>query len=47
MEKPAKKYYTPRECLAMEAVAETKSEYLKGEIFVFAGASINHETRRE
>jgi len=43
MEKSAKKYYTPQEYLAMEAVAETKSEYLRGEIFAFAGASINHD----
>ena len=43
MEKPAKKYYTPQEYLDMETVAEAKSEYLKGEIFAFAGASINHD----
>lgn len=43
MEKPAKKYYTPQEYLAMEAVAEAKSEYLRGEIYAFAGASINHD----
>ncbi len=37
-----KPFYTPDEYLAMERIAEAKSEYYKGEIFAFAGASINH-----
>ena len=42
MQKPAKKYLTPDEYLELEQAAEFKSEYYQGEIFAFAGASINH-----
>ena len=42
MQKPAKKYYTPEEYLALEEVAEFKSEYYQGEIFTMAGASSIH-----
>lgn len=34
--------YTPAEYLALERVAETKSEYFDGEIFAMAGASREH-----
>lgn len=34
--------YTPAEYLALERAAETKSEYLDGEIFAMAGASRRH-----
>ncbi len=34
--------YTPAEYLAQERAAETKSEYLDGEIFAMAGASRRH-----
>lgn len=34
--------YTPAEYLALERAAETKSEYLDGEIFAMAGASRQH-----
>lgn len=37
-----KKYYTPEEYLALEEVAEYKSEYFRGEIFAMAGGSVNH-----
>ena len=42
MQKPATRYYTPEEYLALEETAEYKSEYYRGEIFAMAGASINH-----
>lgn len=42
MEKPAPKYYTPEEYLAMEENADFKSEYFQGEIFAMAGATANH-----
>lgn len=35
-------YYTPEEYLRLEDVAETKSEYLDGEIIVMSGASMSH-----
>lgn len=35
-------YITPEAYLAMERVAETKSEYFNGEMFAMAGASENH-----
>jgi len=44
MEKPAKKYYTPEEYLAVEEAAEFRSEYYKGEIFAMSGATVNHNT---
>lgn len=34
--------YTPAEYLALERAAETKSEYLDGQIFAMAGASRRH-----
>lgn len=37
-----KKYYTQEEYLALEEIAEYKSEYLRGEIFAMAGGSFNH-----
>jgi Uma2 family endonuclease len=37
-----KKLFTPEEYLAMEREAEYKSEYLDGEIFAMAGASLRH-----
>lgn len=42
MEKPAPKYYTPEEYLAMEETADFKSEYYQGEIFAMVGATANH-----
>lgn len=33
---------TPQEYLALEREAEYKSEYFKGEVFAFAGASLQH-----
>ncbi len=42
MQKPALKYITPEEYLAMEEAAEFKSEYYQGEIFAMAGGSNNH-----
>ena len=35
-------YLTPEEYLALERQAETKSEYLRGEVFSMAGASFAH-----
>jgi len=37
-----KHYITPEEYLAKERLADYKSEYYKGEIFAFAGASREH-----
>ncbi len=39
-----KPYITPEEYLAKERVADYKSEYYNGEIFAFAGASLEHNT---
>jgi len=39
-----KPYISPEEYLAKERVADYKSEYYKGEIFAFAGASREHNT---
>jgi len=39
-----KSYITPEEYLARERAAEYKSEYYNGEIFAFAGASLEHNT---
>ncbi len=36
------RYYTPEEYLALEEVAETKSEYLDGEIVAMTGGTANH-----
>jgi Uma2 family endonuclease len=35
-------YYSPEEYLALEEVAEFRSEYFRGEIFAMAGATANH-----
>ncbi|MCI0391239.1 MAG: Uma2 family endonuclease [Acidobacteria bacterium] len=35
-------YYTPEEYLAFERAAETKHEYLDGQIFAMAGGSPLH-----
>jgi Uma2 family endonuclease len=37
-----KKFFTPEEYLALEREADYKSEYLDGEIFAMAGASLTH-----
>ncbi len=42
MQKPALKYITPQEYLAMEETAEERHEFYQGEIFAMAGASIAH-----
>lgn len=39
-----KKLFTPEEYLAMEEVADYKSEYFQGEIFAMSGGSANHST---
>lgn len=36
-------YYTPEEYLALEEVAEYKSQYFNGEIFAMAGSTANHD----
>ncbi|KJH70559.1 Uma2 family endonuclease [Aliterella atlantica] len=36
------RYYTPAEYLELEEKAESKSEYIDGQIFPMAGGSINH-----
>src|SRR5713226_3456762 len=38
----AKKNFTPEEYLAMEQVAEYKSEYYNGEIFAMSGGTADH-----
>lgn len=38
----AKKLYTPAEYIAREREVETRSEYIAGEIFAMAGASVFH-----
>lgn len=42
MLRPIKKTFTPAEYLAMETVAEYKSEYYNGEIFALAGGTPDH-----
>ncbi len=42
MTQALKKYYTPEEYLALEEIADYKSEYFDGEIFAMTGASRNH-----
>ncbi|MCK6630505.1 MAG: Uma2 family endonuclease [Anaerolineae bacterium] len=36
------KFYSPEEYLALEEMAEYRSEYYRGEIFAMAGGSANH-----
>ncbi|MFN8454509.1 MAG: Uma2 family endonuclease [Anaerolineae bacterium] len=36
------KYYSPEEYLALEELAEYRSEYYRGEIFAMSGGSVNH-----
>ncbi len=36
------KYYSPEEYLALEELADYRSEYYRGEIFAMAGGSANH-----
>jgi Uma2 family endonuclease len=40
----ARSYLTPEEYLALERQAQTKSEYLRGEVYAMAGASRQHVT---
>lgn len=42
MSRQVKPYVTPEEYLAFERKAETKNEYVNGEIFAMAGASRKH-----
>lgn len=42
MHQSAKRYLSVQEYLALEDVAEYKSEYYQGEIFAMAGNSLNH-----
>jgi Uma2 family endonuclease len=42
MSSQPKTLLTPQEYLALEREAEYKSEYYKGEVFAFAGASLRH-----
>ena len=39
---PAKKFVTPEEYLEVEELAERKSEYLNGEMFLMAGTTSSH-----
>ncbi|BCX02566.1 MAG: hypothetical protein KatS3mg053_0504 [Candidatus Roseilinea sp.] len=40
----AHKWFTPEEYLAQEEVAQTKSEFFRGEIFAMAGGTPDHNT---
>ena len=40
---PSRAFATPKEYLALEAVADLKSEYISGEISAMSGASRRHE----
>jgi len=42
MQRPALKYLTPEEYLAMEEISEIRHEYYQGEIFAMAGATNDH-----
>lgn len=42
MLQPEQKSYTPEEYLALEEVADYRSEYYQGEIFAMSGGSANH-----
>jgi len=42
MTEAVRKYYTPEEYLALEEVAEYKSEYYRGEIYQMSGGTFNH-----
>ncbi|MCC6446900.1 MAG: Uma2 family endonuclease, partial [Armatimonadetes bacterium] len=39
---PQTKLHSPEEYLALEREAESRSEYLNGEIYALAGTSLNH-----
>ena len=42
MQVTEQRYYSPEEYLALEEVADYKSEYIDGEIYPMAGGSVNH-----
>ncbi|MDY6782292.1 MAG: Uma2 family endonuclease [Cyanobacteriota bacterium] len=42
LEKTQQRYYTPEEYLALEEVAQTKSEYRDGQIIPMTGGTVNH-----
>ncbi len=42
MSRPTEHFITPADYLALERQAETKSEYLNGDIYAMSGASRNH-----
>ncbi len=42
MQVPSRSYLTQEEYLALERQAQTKSEYLRGDVFALAGASFQH-----
>ncbi len=44
MQVATKQSYTPAEYLELEEKAESKSEYINGQIFPMAGGSINHNS---
>ena len=44
MIQPAKKHYTPEEYMALEEVADYKSEYYEGQIYAMSGGSVPHST---
>ncbi|WP_266365150.1 Uma2 family endonuclease [Tellurirhabdus rosea] len=47
MSAPPKTYYTPEQYLEQERQSEYKSEYFRGEIFMMAGATPNHNRVKE
>src|SRR5437870_1694030 len=44
MSSPTQPVYTPEQYLALEHKAAYKSEYINGQIFAMAGASVEHNT---